>query len=200
MAAQTCFHCGAPAGSGATTLEMDGATVTLCGGGCLEVARRIRDEGLTGFYRFRTRPAGERPAAQGSAGRWDSFDRPGVQAAFVTQGPDGTREAQLLVQGVRCAACSWLIERAMGPVPGVRSVSVDPLTTRMRLVWDPAETRLGSLLARIAALGYEPRPRADAAADDAARRERRRALRRLIVAGFGMSESMSYAKIGRAHV
>ena len=86
---------------------------------------------------------------------------------------DGTREAQLLVQGVRCAACSWLIERAMAAVPGVREIAVDPLTTRMRLRWDPAAASLSDLLAGIAALGYDPYPYTEDETDRAALRERR---------------------------
>ena len=63
----------------------------------------------------------------------------------------------------------------------------------MRLRWDADVASLSSLLAGIAALGYDPYPYTDDATDRAALRERRTALRRLIVAGLGMSEVMSYA-------
>ncbi len=195
---RTCFHCGAAIPAGADrnfTLTIDGAPAAFCGGSCHDIAARIRDDGLTEFYRFRSAPFEPGAVAPSSSpGRyWAAFDRPLLQREFVIERPDGTREAQLLVQGVRCAACSWLIERAMGGVPGVRDIAVDPLTTRMRLAWDPAAATLGDLLARIAALGYDPCPCTDDAADKAAVLERRRALRRLIVAGLGMSEVMSYA-------
>ena len=58
--------------------------------------------------------------------RWKTYDRAAVQREFVSVMADGTREAQLLVQGVRCAACSWLIERAMAAVPGVRESRCRP--------------------------------------------------------------------------
>jgi len=173
---------------------MDGAGVELCSDACHEVARTIRDDGLTEFYRFRAGPV--TPVAGGAGDprdRWATFDRPALQREFVLEHADGTREAQLLVQGVRCAACSWLIERAMGGVPGVREISVDPLTTRMRMRWDPAQATLSALLARIAVLGYDPYPFTEDATDRAAILERRAALRRLIVAGLGMMEVMSYA-------
>ena len=116
-----------------------------------------------------------------------------MQKEFVSTHSDGSREAQLLVQGVRCAACSWLIERAMAAVPGVREIAVDPLTTRTRLRWDPDITRLSELLARIAVLGYDPCPYTEDEAGRAAVLERRAALPRLIVAGLGMSEVMGFA-------
>ena len=151
----SCFHCGtAIDGTAHHVLQIDGKPVNLCSSACVEVATRIRDKGLTGFYRFRTGasvPAGKDTAS----GRWASYDREALQREFVSSHGDGSREAQLLLQGVRCAACSWLIERAMTAVPGVREIAVDPLTTRTRLRWDPGITRLGALLERIAALAQD---------------------------------------------
>jgi Cu2+-exporting ATPase len=189
----SCFHCGtAIDGKAHHVLQIDGESAALCSAACEEIATRIRDKGLTGFYRFRTgasAPAGKDTAS----GRWASYDREALQREFVSSHGDGSREAQLLLQGVRCAACSWLIERAMTAVPGVREIAVDPLTTRTRLRWDPGITRLGDLLERIAALGYEPYPYTEDEAGRAAILERRAALPRLIVAGLGMSETMGYA-------
>jgi Cu2+-exporting ATPase len=188
-----CFHCGTAIRGPAThQLQVDGATVVLCSTACQEIATRIRDKGLTGFYRFRstaTAPAG----TDTGSGRWASYDRDALQKEFVSTHSDGSREARLLVQGVRCAACSWLIERAMAAVPGVYEIAVDPLTTRTRLRWDPRVTRLSELLACIAVLGYDPCPYTEDEAGRAAILERRAALPRLIVAGLGMSEVMGYA-------
>jgi Cu2+-exporting ATPase len=191
--ADSCFHCGtAIAGTMRHELQIDGEAVALCSPSCVEIATRIRDKGLTGFYRFRT--GASTPASEDAAsGRWASYDREALQREFVGSHGDGSREAQLLLQGVRCAACSWLIERAMAAVPGVLEIAVDPLTTRTRLRWDPHRTRLGDLLGQIAALGYEPWPYTEDEAGRAAILERRAALPRLIVAGLGMSETMGYA-------
>ncbi|MEZ5563251.1 MAG: heavy metal translocating P-type ATPase [Gammaproteobacteria bacterium] len=189
----SCFHCGtAINGPIASRLQIDGESVALCSTACEEIATRIRDKGLTGFYRFRTGTSAPAGKDAGSA-RWASYDREALQREFVSTHSDGSREAQLLLQGVRCAACSWLIERAMAAVPGVREIAVDPLTTRTRLRWDPAITRLGELLERIAVLGYDPYPYTEDEAGRAAILERRAALPRLIVAGLGMSEVMGYA-------
>lgn len=191
-----CFHCGAALeGPPGHELVIDGERRAFCSLACLDIARHIRDEGLTRFYRFREAPAASADATPGTDAprNWQSYDRPVLQQEFVAAQRDGSREAHMLVSGVRCAACSWLIERAMSRVPGVRALAVDPLTTRMRLRWDPTIVPLSELLARIAALGYEPFPCTDDDVDRAARLERRRALPRLIVAGFGMSEVMGYA-------
>jgi len=191
--ADQCFHCGAALrGPPTAVMVVGGQPVGFCGPACHEIARRIVGDGLEGFYRFRSGPVSPSGAPAEAAG-WATYDRPALQREFVTERSDGSREAQLLVQGVRCAACSWLIERAMAGVPGVREIAVDPMTTRTRLSWDPARASLSALLARIAALGYDPFPYTSDASDRAATVERNQALRQLVVAGFGMSAVMSYA-------
>ena len=45
------------------------------------------------------------------------------------------RETLLLVEGVRCTACVWLIERSLGALPGVVSVQVNAVARRARVVW-----------------------------------------------------------------
>lgn len=194
MITGTCFHCGAPLRDAtAHQLQVDGRSASFCGPECTAIARQICADGLTEFYRFRTGRFARADAPGSTPGRWSGYDRPALQRQFVAQQRDGSREAQLLIHGVRCAACSWLIEQALGRIPGVRELAVDPLTTRARLRWDPAIVPLSELLRRIAALGYDPAPFTMDATEGVAARERKAALRRLIVAGLGMSETMSYA-------
>ncbi len=70
-----CFHCGtAIDGPAPHQLQIDGTAVALCSNACQEIATRIRDKGLTGFYRFRTdaaAPAGTNTEPE----RWASYDR-----------------------------------------------------------------------------------------------------------------------------
>ena len=60
-------------------------------------------------------------------------DDPAFQASFVVTDPDGCREAALLLEGVRCAACVWLNEQVIGRLPGVAGVSINDLTDPARL-------------------------------------------------------------------
>src|SRR3989337_265334 len=103
--AETCFHCGAPLRDPARQeLVIDGERAAFCSPSCYEIAERIRDDGLARFYRFRAGPTPPAPGTGGEHERWRSYDRPALQKEFVTTHRDGSREAQLLVQGVRCAA------------------------------------------------------------------------------------------------
>ncbi len=194
VANEKCFHCGeAVPPDSAVAVMIDGAERSVCGEACREVVELIAARGLGRFYRFRdgpTQPAAQRDQAEG---RWRGYDRPVLQREFVTEHGDGTRSAHLLLQGVRCAACAWLIDSAMRAVPGVRSVVVDPVTTRAELTWNPAEVLLSELLAQLARLGYTPFPHTEDEAERVAVAERRASLKRLIVAGLGMMQVTSFA-------
>jgi Cu2+-exporting ATPase len=189
-----CFHCdGSLPTENSYLLEVNDVSHCFCSDVCRSIARQIEEAGLSDFYRFREAPTGSASARDVEPRRWAGYDRPALQREFVNAGPDGTRSAQLLIQGVRCAACTWLIENAMGRVAGVQSVSVDPVTTRAQLRWDPQRVALSELLARLARLGYTPAPYTEDHADRAASLERRQALKRLVVAGLGMMQVVSFA-------
>ncbi len=167
----------------------------VCCPGCKAVAEFIRDAGLSDYYRFRTAEAvrPESPEPDNIRPEWLAYDREGLQKSLVTELEGGNREILLLIEGVRCAACSWLLERVLGQRDGVTEVQVNPATGRGRLVWDPARTSLSRLMDAIARLGYRPHPVTAAGARSAATRERRQAMKRLAVAGLGMMQVMTYA-------
>lgn len=194
MSEPRCFHCGRALTAGQTrTVRVANDTHLVCSEDCARTAALIESRGLTEFYRFRTGPTGASEAHQVALSRWQAYDRPALQREFVTSDADGSQRAQVLVQGVRCAACSWLIENALGALPGMRSVRVDPVSARATLHWDPAQLQLSEVLTQLAHLGYMPIPYTEDAGDQAARLEQRAALKRLIVAGLGMMQVMSFA-------
>jgi Cu2+-exporting ATPase len=192
----SCFHCGEPlSGTEPWFVDIDGEPHRVCCPGCKAVAELIRESGLSDFYRFRTLPAGRPPDAALSAAPdvpWQPFDRPEMLQAVSAPAGDGLRSCTMLVEGVRCAACGWLIERSLEQVPGVREIRVNPATARARLVWNPDKLPLSGALGVLSRLGYKPHP-GSVGAGEMAVRERRAALRRLGVAGIGMMQVMMYA-------
>lgn len=196
MAGKDCFHCGEPLnGTEPWFVTMDEVGRQVCCPGCKAVAELIRDSGLADFYRFRTVPAVRPPDGVGEPSpelAWQPFDRPAMLDAVSAPAGEGLRSCTLLVEGVRCAACGWLIERSLEHLPGVREIRVNPATARARLVWEPARLPLSGALGVLSRLGYQPHP-GGAGATDLAQRERRDALKRLAVAGLGMMQVMMYA-------
>lgn len=194
--AQACFHCGLPVpASIRLPVTINGREEWMCCPGCQAVATAIVDGGLDNFYRYRTtlsaRPEGEAELADS---RWAIYDLPEIQADFVVPLDDqGLRQANLLLEGITCAACSWLIETHLKKQPGVRSVTINVTTHRCTLIWSEQEQTLAPLMAALADIGYRPRPATDEQQQELVRKENRMALLRIGVAGFGMMQAMMVA-------
>lgn len=190
-----CWHCGEPLPRGDTPKDtisatIDGAARRFCCVGCRAAAQWIAQIGLADYYRLRSAPA-QRPAdATDERAAWA---RDELARHVVRERSDGAREAMLLIDGIRCSACVWLIERLLGALPGVVQVSVNAAAQRARIAWDPAQCTLPTVLDVLARAGYVGRPLDAEALDDARRRESRQALKRLVVAGFGAMQAMMYA-------
>jgi Cu2+-exporting ATPase len=99
----------------------------------------------------------------------------------------------LTIDGMTCAACSWLISRSLQRIEGVRRVSVNTATGRAHIVWGGDACRLSQLLGVIAGLGYRPQLASAENHDTGVRDERRAILKRLAVAGLGMMQVMMFA-------
>ena len=164
----------------------------MCCPGCQAVATAIVEGGLESFYQFRT-SANERPEATGAdQSRWNIYDLPEVQAEFVIPFEEPFKQANLLLEGISCAACSWLIETHLKKSPSVQSVTVNVSTHRCAIVWDSREP-LSRILRSLAEIGYTPRPATDDQQQQLIKKENRVALFRIGVAGFGMMQAMMVA-------
>ncbi|AHE99627.1 heavy metal translocating P-type ATPase [Thioalkalivibrio paradoxus] len=199
--ADDCFHCGLPIPRGAHyPVSFEGRSHETCCGGCQAVANAIIDNGLGGYYHHRTAPAGSpgEPLIPDELRELKLFDEPEVQRQFVTDETDRAsgrvlREASLILEGITCAACVWLNERHVRAIPGVSEFAVNYSTHRARVRWDPERLALSDILQAIRAIGYRAHPYDPGTRDQAFRRERHLALRRLAVAGLGMMQVMMLA-------
>ncbi|WP_291428793.1 heavy metal translocating P-type ATPase [Deinococcus sp.] len=64
--------------------------------------------------------------------------------------------AEFTVQGMTCASCSSRVERGLTKVGGVQQASVNLATERASVTFDPSQTSLMDLTARVREIGYEP--------------------------------------------
>jgi Cu2+-exporting ATPase len=95
---------------------------------------------------------------------------------------------------MRCAACAWLIDRALAREPGVIEAGANAITGRIRIAWDPQRTRLSRSLQLLSSLGYRPYLASGEARERARRSERNRWLLRIGVAGLGAMQTMMFAE------
>ena len=185
-----CFHCGEALPASPARVVLDGAPRLFCCDGCAAAARWIDDADLDAYYRLRDRPGAKVDADDAALALWD---REEVQAAHAREFDD-CREITLLTDGMRCAACAWLIDRALSREPGVREISANAVTGRIRIQWDPARTALSAPLRRLQALGYRPFLASGEARERERRRERNRWLLRIGLAALGTMQAMMFAE------
>ncbi|WP_045494535.1 heavy metal translocating P-type ATPase [Pseudomonas sp. StFLB209] len=186
-----CYHCDLPVpGARPFTTVVLGEPRQFCCPGCLAVAETIVASGLEHYYQHRSAAASNpQQLPDLLADELRLYDRPEVQQGFVRQ--DGPlSDTTLLVEGISCAACGWLIERQLHSLPGVAHARLNLTTHRLHLSWDAAQLPLSQILERLRLIGYLAHPwQADQASEQLAR-ENRQALRRLGVAGLLWFQAM----------
>ena len=189
-----CFHCGLPVPAGSSfKVQVGGTWRTLCCPGCEILARVIVGQGLDDYYRLRDAvPSRAGEADDGFNPDLAYYDEPALQSRFVRE-VAGQPEAELLLEGIRCAACVWLIEQTLMRTPGVSGVDVNYTNHRARVRWNAAATRLSAVLQAVRRIGYRAWPYEEGRLALIEKGERRAAVWRLFVAGFGMMQVMMYA-------
>jgi Cu2+-exporting ATPase len=187
-----CFHCGEPLRGSTLMARVERQERPVCCTGCQAVAELISGTGLGDYYRYRdtnsTRPRSDDLAAD----KWRVYADPEFARQFA-QTTNGQTAATLLIEGLRCSACSWLIDQVLRRHAGIIDVSVNAATGRANVRWNPAQLNLADVMRTIAQLGYVPHPVTDESVSRVLRDERRDALKRLAVAGFGMMQVMMFA-------
>ena len=190
-----CFHCGLPVpAAGRHRAVVLGEERGFCCTGCETIARTIVQSGFERYYETRELPAGEAggvlpqdlpPAA--------IYDDPLAQRQFVASTGPHRKEATLILDRIRCAACVWLNEQALRALPGVAGVTINYATRRALVSWDERAVRLSQVIEAVRQLGYDAFPYDPDKQSGMQKQERRDALWRLFVAGFGAMQVMMYA-------
>jgi P-type Cu2+ transporter len=197
-----CFHCGQPvAGGEQFCVELSGQLRHFCCPACRAVACTIVDSGLSSFYQHRDISAAagidsQTPAAELAHENFSAFDDSEFQQRYVnrqTINGEQLATAQLLIGGIHCAACIWLLEKYLLKLVGVKRVSVSLTEQKLNLSWRAESVSLSAICRAIAALGYQPEPYSDNHLQELQQRENHQALRRLGVAGIGMMQVAMFA-------
>jgi Cu2+-exporting ATPase len=188
-----CFHCGETIPTGAVyPIHFMDKDEPGCCRGCQAVAQTIIDSGNADYYRLRTDLPKTPEAALEELKQLKLYDLPEVQQSFVKSEGD-IREANLILEGIVCAACIWLNERHLRQLPGVLAADINFSTHRARVRWDNSRIELSNILQAVQEIGYLAYPFDAGRQEELFRKERDTAIRRLAIAGLGMMQVMMYA-------
>ncbi len=110
---------------------------------------------------------------------FDTLKKAVEDAGYGIDAEPAHKKIELGVEGMTCAACSAAVERALKKLDGVHSASVNLMTNRAAVEYDPAVVKLSQLKAAVTAAGYTPRDIEVAAERDEADQRRRHELKRM---------------------
>lgn len=186
-----CYHCALPVPPGSRfTAVILGEPRELCCPGCQAVAEAIVAGGLETYYQHRSEASANPEALPVQlVDELALYDRADVQKPFVRHDGD-LAEATLLMEGISCAACGWLIEKHLRSLPAVAEARLNLSNHRLHVRWADAQLPLSQVLSELRQIGYAAHPyQADRAAEQLAS-ENRLALRQLGVAGLLWFQAM----------
>jgi Cu2+-exporting ATPase len=167
-----CAHCGAGLAPGQGE---------FCCSGCAGAHALVRGLGLDAFYRRQETAAGTLRPAETQATDF---------APLARVVGEGVHELELIVAGLTCGACVWLVEQALAAEPDVLKARASLATRRLVIAWRGGPERARDLAALVGRLGFRVAPFSPAclrATEDA---EGRALIRALGIAAFGAMNVM----------
>ncbi|TVR98631.1 MAG: heavy metal translocating P-type ATPase [Rhodospirillales bacterium] len=184
-APRRCLHCGEPVGRPAA-LPPEGppAEHAFCCSGCAAAYDLLLGLGLDGYYRRRVIDPAQRPLKPDE-------DLVAIDyGAYARDLGDGRRALSLLIEGLHCAACVWLIESVLARTPGVTAARVNMTTRRLAVTWRDGDTDAAGLTAAVSRLGYRLVPYDPALSAHGEAEQEKALLRAMAVAGFAFGNVM----------
>ncbi len=175
----TCRHCGDP------VTVMSPAGPDFCCLGCAGAFELLGEMGLKSYYNRRSIDPKARPL------RPDSDE---IAAVIFTDlantDDDGIHHLNLMVDGIHCAACVWLIETLLQRNQNVIRARVNMTTRRLHLAWRGAISDVDDLVKPVLQMGYRLIPFDPKALEQATQARNKELLRCLAVAGFAAGNVM----------
>jgi len=146
---QVCFHCGLDVPIGARWgVDFNGQWKPMCCPGCEAVAQAIIDNGLVSFYQKRT-------AYSVTAKLPLETLEQDKQSEIETEDLGDVIDTSLMIEGITCSACIWLLERQVTKLKGVVSFKINYATRRAVLKTVQHQIHVSDVLSAIREIGYQ---------------------------------------------
>lgn len=162
---------------------IDGKEIYFCCHGCRGVYHVLRDEGFANFYE--RRDAWE-PGPNESVAVSEELFLEGLKEL------DGEYEITIMLSGIRCASCVWLVENYLNKQSGITYVRVNYATHKAKIRWVKGGRKLKEILDGISNIGYCPLPITEKSENIFAK-ERKEYFMRFSVAAFFTMQIMIYS-------
>ncbi len=160
----------------------------FCCKGCQGVFHLLNESGLERFYE---KAANTKLTPQTT--HYDdseSFNSASFYERYVTTNEEGFQEISLIIEGIHCAACVWLNEKALHKMEGVIEAHINYTNNKARITWADHTVKLSAIIEMIRAVGYNAFPYDPSAQELSANRQRKDYYLRMAVATFASMNIM----------
>ncbi|GAC1316837.1 MAG: heavy metal translocating P-type ATPase [Collimonas sp.] len=171
----------------------------MCCPGCAAVAQTIVDSGYIDYYTSRTGFSNRIDGDGLMPPELQLYDDEASYLQFATmlenpagQG-SGLLEATLALEGIRCAACVWLIEQRLAQVPGLQLANLNVASERLHVRWDKTQCKPSDILQALHEIGYSAYPFDAIRQGEQLRKSGKRLFRQTFIAGLCMMQVMMYS-------
>jgi len=191
-----CFHCGLDVADDTQfAVEIDGVRQPMCCVGCESVAQTIMSAGLRDFYRHRvgySEKLDPRTSPLENSERVASLAESNTSAIAATRSVRDVKsiELHLYLTGLRCAACVWLAERALGRLQGIKLIAVNLTTQSAFIRYDANAISTPEIIGELIRVGFDAEPAEHEARLVARKHTRRKQLLEFGVAALCMMQVM----------
>ncbi|MEL0270502.1 MAG: heavy metal translocating P-type ATPase [Gammaproteobacteria bacterium] len=179
-----CFHCQLPVTQKNRVItDINHQQQEFCCHGCASVCKTIHEAGLSSFYNFQETGLLPKIDLEFSS---EIYDSDVFQNSYLEQNDNGIKSLTLISETIHCAACVWLLEKAIGSMKGVENIRVSLTDQRVKIVWNDEIIQLSAIAKRMADLGYNAIPYERNLIEHRERLKNKQMLYRIGFSGFTM--------------
>ncbi len=179
----TCAHCSSEINPKTAIYEEEGNNYFCCEG-CRSVYHLIKEEGFGSFYTKRTDWEDAPPADLVEADE-EYFE------TSIKPLKNGDLSLSVVISGIRCAACVWLIESSAQKDERIKSFRINYANHKAQIIFNPKDITIKEVLHKITRLGYCPLPLNNI--ESVHDKERKDYFYRFAVAAFFSMQVMMYS-------
>lgn len=103
---------------------------------------------------------------------------------------DKAHEISLVIEGISCSACVWLLEKLLIAKSGILEISINSTNHKAHIVFDPESISVSYIINLISRVGYTAAPFDATSYEESTQKKRREFYSRLLVGLFGLMNIM----------
>lgn len=152
---KTCSHCQLPYKESALTkVFYNNQELYFCCKGCEGVYMLLHQNHLESFY-DKLHNQTIKPPKNLSLDDLKSFDSPSFLQKYAFKDSQNLWHIALVIDGIHCSACTWLIESMLCKQEGIYEASMNYTNNKIKILFDVEILPLSHIISIIRSLGYD---------------------------------------------